>query len=245
MRRIQGIGRPGKLALAVGVAAGVFGIASAVQASIPDASGVIHGCYHRTANGAVRPGALRVIDTSLGQSCYGDENPLNWNANGTTGPTGPTGVTGPTGPTGPAGPTGPTGAKGSTGPTGPKGSTGPTGPSGVLSTTRVQDVGVVGPSTIGFVLTCSSGIANGVWVYDETSVTNLTQDSSANTGEAISGTPGNGWDNYSTLGATAGDTIDAYGSCVVPANFGLAPPNGHSAPSGGAAPAGTIRIIKR
>jgi hypothetical protein len=242
MSRLQGLSRGGRVLLAVVVGGATFGIASAVQASIPDASGVIHGCYHRTANPGVRPGALRVIDTSLGQSCYGDENPLNWNANGTTGPTG---VTGPTGPTGPAGPTGPTGPKGSTGPTGPKGSTGPTGPSGVIGISRAQFTGSTGPGTIGFQLTCGAGIANGEWAYDETSTNNLTENSTANTGEATSGTPGNVWINWITLGATAGDTIDVYGSCVVPANFGLAPPNGHPAPSGGAAPAGTIRIIKR
>ena len=46
MERVRRLGRAGRLFLALGVAGGVFGIATAVQASIPDASGVIHGCYN-------------------------------------------------------------------------------------------------------------------------------------------------------------------------------------------------------
>jgi hypothetical protein len=83
----------------------VFGIATAVQASIPDASGVIHGCYFKFPNGELRQGALRVIDTGQAQRCRSDETVLNWNA---VGPTGTRGATGPTGPTGPAGIAGPT-----------------------------------------------------------------------------------------------------------------------------------------
>jgi hypothetical protein len=84
--------------------AGLFGVATAVQASIPDASGVIHGCYSRLAHGSP-PGALRVIDTSKANGvCAPWEAALNWNANGVTGSRGPTGAAGPTGPTGPRGP---------------------------------------------------------------------------------------------------------------------------------------------
>jgi hypothetical protein len=46
MDRLHGLSRGRRLLLAVVVAPGVFGIATAVQASIPDASGVIHGCYN-------------------------------------------------------------------------------------------------------------------------------------------------------------------------------------------------------
>ena len=45
----------------------VFGIASAVQASIPDASGVIHGCYNTSLAHGNPTGALRVIDTLQGE----------------------------------------------------------------------------------------------------------------------------------------------------------------------------------
>jgi hypothetical protein len=46
-------------------------------ATIPDSSGVIHGCYSKN------NGALRVIDDSVSQ-CSNKENALNWNARGTS-----------------------------------------------------------------------------------------------------------------------------------------------------------------
>jgi hypothetical protein len=55
-------------------------------ASIPDSSGVIHGCYKTTGGG------LRVIDTDRGATCTTGEKSLNWNQ------TGPQGATGPRGP---------------------------------------------------------------------------------------------------------------------------------------------------
>jgi hypothetical protein len=134
MHRLRSLSRGGRLVLALAVGGAVFGIATAVQASIPDASGVIHGCYNTSLAHGNPLGALRVIDTAKPNgNCASWEAPLNWSAKGVTGATGPTGARGPTGPTGPKGPTG---AKGSTGPTGPKGptgakgSTGPTGPAG-------------------------------------------------------------------------------------------------------------------
>jgi hypothetical protein len=111
------------LALAVGGA--VFGIASAVQASIPDASGVIHGCYNTSLARGNPTGALRVIDTSKANGvCASWETALNWNQKGVKG------VTGPTGPTGPNGATGPKGASGAKGVTGARGSTGAGGTTG-------------------------------------------------------------------------------------------------------------------
>ncbi len=125
MHRIRGLSRGGRLVLAVAVGGAVFGIASAVQASIPDASGVIHGCYNTQLAHGSPTGALRVIDTSKPNgNCASWEAPLNWNAKGVTGATGPTGAPGPTGPTGPKGATG---SRGPTGPTGPKGPTGAAG----------------------------------------------------------------------------------------------------------------------
>src|SRR5436190_11557664 len=90
------------IAVGVGLAAG--GIA---YASIPDGTGVIHGCYKTTG------GSLRVIDTSVGGNCNSSETPLSWSQ------TGPKGATGARGPTGAAGTNGLNGAKGATGPTGP------------------------------------------------------------------------------------------------------------------------------
>ncbi len=63
------------------------------DASIPDASGVIHGCYNNAS------GSLRVIDTSGGSTCHGGETPVEWSQ------TGPQGSQGPQGPAGPAGAT--------------------------------------------------------------------------------------------------------------------------------------------
>jgi hypothetical protein len=61
-------------------------------ASIPDGSGVIHGCYEK------KDGTLRVIDTGSGGSCSAKkENPLDWNQKGPRGAPGPTGPTGPQG----------------------------------------------------------------------------------------------------------------------------------------------------
>src|SRR5690349_17871113 len=63
-------------------------------ASIPDADGVIHGCY-KTQNGQ-----LRVIDSG---GCLPSEAALDWNQTGPTGPQGAQGLTGPAGPPGPSG----------------------------------------------------------------------------------------------------------------------------------------------
>jgi hypothetical protein len=85
-------------AWAIDVAGAAFGIASAVQASIPGSDGVIHGCYGKP--GTPQKGELRVINADQGEGCRFYENPVVWNARGVTGATGPTGPTGPTGLTG-------------------------------------------------------------------------------------------------------------------------------------------------
>ena len=73
---------------------GVAAIGSVAWAVIPDAAGVIHGCYAK--NG----GGLRVIDPSV-TSCNKSEIALNWNVAGQPGPPGPRGELGATGPAGP------------------------------------------------------------------------------------------------------------------------------------------------
>ena len=52
--------------------------ASAAYAAIPDAGGVIHGCYNKTS------GQLRVTDpaTNTPSACTNKENALNWNQQG-------------------------------------------------------------------------------------------------------------------------------------------------------------------
>jgi hypothetical protein len=84
-----------RLAVLLAVAATGLVAAGVSYAVIPDANGVVHGCYD------TKTGALRVIDPSQGQTCVPKENPLSWNQ---TGPTGPTGPQGPQGQQGPAGP---------------------------------------------------------------------------------------------------------------------------------------------
>jgi len=127
MHRLRGLSRGGRLLLALVVGGAFFGIATVVQADIPD-GGVIHGCYKTVG------GSLRVIDTSAGGSCNPSETSLPWNqpgptgAHGSTGTRGVTGAQGPTGARGVTGAQGPTGFTGATGPAGATGSTGPPGP---------------------------------------------------------------------------------------------------------------------
>jgi len=97
-----------KSLIMVAVVVGVVLVGGVAYASIPDAGGVIHGCYQKNS------GQLRVLDPSTG-SCSSSEVGLNWNQTGPTGSTGshgPTGATGKDGKNGAAGATGPTGAKG-------------------------------------------------------------------------------------------------------------------------------------
>jgi hypothetical protein len=64
----------------------LFTAGGIAYATIPDASGVIHGCYVRST------GALKVIDSGKGQACNSEQQALNWNQ---TGPSGLQGATGP------------------------------------------------------------------------------------------------------------------------------------------------------
>jgi hypothetical protein len=120
------------------------GGAAATLASIPDAGGVIHGCYQKNV------GNLRVIDPAAGERCRPPEIAISWSQTGPQGlqgPKGDTGATGPTGATGAtgaAGPTGATGAQGAKGDTGAPGATGATGPQGA-----VGPQGPAGPSVAG------------------------------------------------------------------------------------------------
>ena len=71
----------GGIAAVAGLAGLTIGIAGVAVASIPDANGVIHGCYLK------KTGALRVIDTTK-RHCTRDENRIRWNARGPQGPSG-------------------------------------------------------------------------------------------------------------------------------------------------------------
>jgi hypothetical protein len=116
-----------RLVAALVGAATMAAVGGVAYATIPDSNGVIHGCY------TTKGGILRVIDTSVGQSCTSFETPITWNQKGPKGDTGPQGLRGDAGPAGPKGDAGPAGAQGpngDTGPPGPKGDTGQTGSQG-------------------------------------------------------------------------------------------------------------------
>lgn len=73
-------------------------------ASIPDASGQIHACYHVNGRGEIGgDSTLRVVDPTsgvrAGRACGRDEAALAWAQTGPTGPAGPPGPAGPAGPT--------------------------------------------------------------------------------------------------------------------------------------------------
>jgi hypothetical protein len=141
------------------VAAGAI-VAGSAYASIPDSSGVIHGCYNMST------GATRIIDTAV-TSCTNKEKAISWEQKGPQGPAGPAGqsvvgasvapgdpncpeggaklsigssvmyvcngapgATGPMGPMGAAGPQGIPGAQGAPGPSGPQGAQGSSGAPG-------------------------------------------------------------------------------------------------------------------
>jgi hypothetical protein len=100
-------------------AAAMLALAGGVAyATIPDANGVVHGCYN-TVNGN-----LRVIDVAAGQTCKNSEAALNWNL------VGPAGIPGPPGAPGTPGEDGEDGATGQQGPQGIPGPQGETGPAG-------------------------------------------------------------------------------------------------------------------
>ena len=75
----------------------VFGLLDArfALASIPDASGVFHACYHKSSAN------MRIIDSAV-DSCKNNETEVTWSKVGPPGATGQTGATGPAGPTGPS-----------------------------------------------------------------------------------------------------------------------------------------------
>jgi len=80
-----------RASLTIGVPCLLALMAAIGHAMIPDAGGVIHGCY-------VTNGQLRVIDESAGEQCKAGETALFWNQTGPQGPQGTPGQQGPQGP---------------------------------------------------------------------------------------------------------------------------------------------------
>ena len=61
----------------------MFALATAVQASIPDASGVIQGCYSANGSKATNGTPLNIIDSA--SSCSKGQTAISWNQRGITG----------------------------------------------------------------------------------------------------------------------------------------------------------------
>lgn len=93
------------------------GFAFAVT-SIPDAGGVIHGCYQAL------KGTLRVVESA--SDCSPSEQPISWNQQGAKGDKGEQGIQGIQGIQGPLGPQGPQGDTGDPGVAGAPGAPGVT-----------------------------------------------------------------------------------------------------------------------
>ncbi len=137
------------------------------RATIPDAAGIIHGCYNAT------NGSQRIIDTSL-QSCKTNEVPIQWSQ---TGPPGPVGAQGPQGP------------QGSPGPQGPQGSPGPQGPPGIPGSGSSDVYSTTGPSVdlrILFKDVATLDVPAGqYWIMFTSSVTNTSTNDIVNPTELI------------------------------------------------------------
>src|SRR6478752_7192438 len=105
MKQVSRRARLAILAAALVTAAAVVAVATG---AIPDANGVIHGCY------LTGTGQLRVYDSASStiKKCASNEVALNWNQTGPPGPAGAPGAAGPSGPSGPSGPKGDPGASG-------------------------------------------------------------------------------------------------------------------------------------
>src|SRR5579884_4030796 len=93
---VSGVGGFRAAFVAAAVLAAVVAVAQSAVASIPDANGVIHACYHVDGRGRTDEGSsLRVIDPAAkydGGTCRRDERALSWNQNGPRGPIGPAGM---------------------------------------------------------------------------------------------------------------------------------------------------------
>ena len=87
-----------RILLVVSTIVVALGVVAIAQAAIPDANGVIHGCYHQNS------GDLRVVDKGI--ACANNETALSWSQTGPQGQQGPQGQPGPQGPQGPQGPAG-------------------------------------------------------------------------------------------------------------------------------------------
>jgi hypothetical protein len=144
------------------VAGAASGAAVWSTSGIPDANGVIHGCYQKNS------GDVRVIDSSS-QRCRSSEIALEWSQQGPRGPQGTQGIPGTPGAKGDPGAPGAPGAKGDPGAPGAPGAKGDPGAPGAKGDPGAPgangdpgapgakgDTGPIGPSD-GFVATGPDG----------------------------------------------------------------------------------------
>lgn len=82
----------GRAGLVAGAIIAATGIMIGAMAAIPDAGGVIHGCYAPSSGYK-----LRVIDTAKTSKCPSGQVALNWNQHGVPGSPGPSGSPGTAG----------------------------------------------------------------------------------------------------------------------------------------------------
>jgi hypothetical protein len=68
--------------VALAIAGALLVAGGIAYATIPDASGVSHGCYNKT------QGSLRIIDSDKAQTCSNGEAPRDWNQTGPQRPAG-------------------------------------------------------------------------------------------------------------------------------------------------------------
>ncbi len=121
--------------LILGAAAILVVSVGVAYAAIPDANGVIKGCFKKSGHddddddGGPK-GSLRVIDTAKGEKCKKNETALSWNQKGPKGDKGDKGDTGAQGAQGVQGPQGPQGAQGVKGADGAPGAQGEPGAKG-------------------------------------------------------------------------------------------------------------------
>jgi len=78
------------IAMVTAIATAAIVFAGTSGASIPDGSGLIHGCYQTSGTDHT----LKVIDSAVTSGCPAGYTSLNWNKTGVQGKTGPTGPAG-------------------------------------------------------------------------------------------------------------------------------------------------------
>lgn len=122
--------KPRVALIAAAASVGLVTAGTVAYAAIPDADGVLHGCYNTNGGLLTSKGDLRVVDTAA--DCKSWETPVTWNQAGQPG------QQGPPGPAGPQGPQGPQGAAGVDGQDGIDGAPGPQGPAGVSGYEHVR-----------------------------------------------------------------------------------------------------------